>query len=117
MLISQSTRYSELQSRLHGQVLTDTDEAWDAARQTFNVLHDQRPAAIVRVASADDVAETIRYAAQRGLRVAPQSTGHNAGPMDGLAAAPPVRPAALEDGEIEVGPRRARVGSGARWAG
>src|SRR3954466_9817319 len=84
MLISQSTRYSELQSRLHGQVLTDTDEAWDAARQTFNVLHDQRPAAIVRVASADDVAETIRYAAQRGLRVAPQSTGHNAGPIDGL---------------------------------
>ena len=43
MLISQSSRFSELQSRLHGQVLTDIDEAWDSARQTFNVRVDQRP--------------------------------------------------------------------------
>src|SRR3954454_18645741 len=117
MLISQSTRFSELQSRLHGQVLTDTDEAWDSARQTFNFLHDQRPAAVIRPANADDVAETVRYAAQRGLRVAPQSTGHNAGPMDGLEDALLVRTDALQDVEIDVGSRRARVGSGARWAG
>jgi FAD/FMN-containing dehydrogenase len=116
MLISQSARYSELQSRLHGQVVTDTDEAWNASRQTFNVLHDQRPAAIVRAASADDVAETIRYAAQRGLRVAPQSTGHNAGPIDGLEDALLVRTDALQDVRIDVGARRARVGSGVRWA-
>ena len=116
MLISQSTRFSELQSRLHGQVLTDIDEAWDSARQTFNVLHDQRPAAIVRVASADDVAETVRYAAQRGLRIAPQSTGHNAGPIDGLEDALLVRTDALQDVRIDVAARRARVGSGVRWA-
>ena len=115
MLISQSTRFSELQSRLHGQVLTDIDEAWDSARQTFNVLHDQRPAAIVRVASADDVAETVRYAAQRGLRIAPQSTGHNAGPIDGLEDALLVRTDALQDVRIDVAARRARVGSGVRW--
>ena len=116
MLISQSTRFSELQSRLHGQVLTDIDEAWDSARQTFNVLHDQRPAAIVRVASADDVAETVRYAAQRGLRIAPQSTGHNAGPIDGLEDALLVRTDALQDVRMDVAARRARVGSGVRWA-
>ena len=116
MLISQSTRFSELQSRLHGQVLTDIDEAWDSARQTFNVLHDQRPAAIVRVASADDVAETVRYAAQRGLRIAPQSTGHNAGPIDGLEDALLVRTDALQEVRIDVAARRARVGSGVRWA-
>ena len=43
MLISQSTRFSELQSRLHGQVLTDGDEAWDASRQTFNLLMTSAP--------------------------------------------------------------------------
>src|SRR6186713_426977 len=64
MLISQSSRFSELQSRIHGRVVTEADEAWDASRQTFNLLHDQRPAAVVRAANADDVAETIRYAAQ-----------------------------------------------------
>jgi FAD/FMN-containing dehydrogenase len=115
MLISQSTRFSELQSRLHGQVLTDIDEAWDSARQTFNVLVDQRPAAVVRVANADDVAETIRYAAQRGLRVAPQGTGHNAGPIDGLEDALLLRTDALQGVEIDVAARRARVGAGVRW--
>ncbi|HEX6654280.1 MAG TPA: FAD-dependent oxidoreductase, partial [Thermoleophilaceae bacterium] len=115
MLISQSTRFSELQSRLHGQVLTDIDEAWDSARQTFNVLLDQRPAAVVRVANADDVAETIRYAAQRGLRVAPQGTGHNAGPVDGLEDALLLRTDALQGVEIDAVARRARVGAGVRW--
>ncbi|HKP20652.1 MAG TPA: FAD-binding oxidoreductase [Thermoleophilaceae bacterium] len=115
MLISQSTRFSELQSRLHGQVLTDTDEAWDASRQTFNVLVDQRPAAVVRVASSDDVAETVRYASQRGLRIAPQGTGHNAGPIDGLEDALLVRTDALQEVKIDVAARRARVGAGVRW--
>jgi FAD/FMN-containing dehydrogenase len=116
MLISQSSRFSELQSRLHGQVLTDSDPAWDASRQTFNLLHDQRPAAVVRVGIADDVAETVRYASQRGLRIAPQSTGHNAGPVDALEDALLVRTDALQEVKIDVAARRARVGSGVRWA-
>jgi FAD/FMN-containing dehydrogenase len=116
MLISQSRRFSELQSRIHGQVLTEGDEAWDASRQTFNLTHDQRPAALVRAASADDVAETVRYAAQRGLRIAPQSTGHNAGPIEGLEDSLLVRTDALQEVRIDVAARRARVGSGVRWA-
>ena len=115
MLISQSRRFSELQSRIHGRVVTEADEAWDASRQTFNLLHDQRPAAVVRAANADDVAETIRYAAQRGLRIAPQSTGHNAGPIDGLEDALLVRTDALQELQVDVAARRARVGSGVRW--
>ena len=67
MLISQSSRFAELQSRIHGRVLTEGDEAWDASRQTFNLTHDQRPAALVRVANADDVVETVRYASQRDV--------------------------------------------------
>ena len=50
----------------------------------------------MRVASADDVAETVRYAAQRGLRIAPQGTGHNAGPIDGLEDSLLVRADALQ---------------------
>ena len=115
MLISQSSRFSELQARIHGQVLTAGDEAWDASRQTFNLTHDQRPAALVRAASADDVVETVRYAAQRGLRIAPQSTGHNAGPIEGLEESLLVRTDSLQDVRIDVAARRARVGSGVRW--
>ena len=116
MLISQSSRFSELQSRIHGQVLTEGDEAWDASRQTFNLTHDQRPAGLVRPANADDVVETVRYAAQRGLRIAPQSTGHNAGPIEGLEDSLLVRTDSLQEVRIDVAARRARVGSGVRWA-
>jgi FAD/FMN-containing dehydrogenase len=116
MLISQSSRFSELQSRLHGQVITEGDEAWDASRQTFNLTHDQRPAALVRVANADDVAEAVSYAAQRGLRIAPQSTGHNAGPIENLEDSLLVRTDLLQEVKVDVAARRARVGSGVRWA-
>ena len=40
MLISQSSRFAELQSRIDGQVLMAGDDAWDASRQTFNLTHD-----------------------------------------------------------------------------
>ena len=115
MLISQSARFSELQSRIHGRVLTEGDDGWDAARGTFNLTHDQRPAGLVRVANSDDVVETVRYAAQRGLRVAPQGTGHNAGPIDGLEDALLLRTDSLREVKIDVAARRARVGAGARW--
>jgi FAD/FMN-containing dehydrogenase len=115
MLISQSSRFAELQSRISGRVLTAGDDAWDASRQTFNLTHDQQPAALVRVAGAGDVAEAVRYAGKHGLRIAPQSTGHNAGPIEGLEDALLVRTDDLQDVEIDVAARRARVGSGVKW--
>jgi hypothetical protein len=116
MLISQSSRFAELQSRIDGRVLMAGDDAWDSSRQTFNLTHDQQPAALVRVASAQDVAEAILYAAEHGLRIAPQGTGHNAGPIEGLEDALLVRTDDLQEVSIDVAARRARVGSGVRWA-
>jgi FAD/FMN-containing dehydrogenase len=115
LITSQSSRFAELQSRITGQVLTDGHEAWDASRATFNLTHDQRPAALVRVAHARDVAETVRYAAQHGLRVAPQGTGHNAGPIEGLEDAILLRTDDLQEVTVDVAARRARVGAGVRW--
>src|SRR5262249_16275138 len=57
------------------------DASYDAARVPWNVAIDQRPAAIAYPRNADDVSAVVRAAAEAGLRVAPQSTGHNAGPL------------------------------------
>ena len=54
------------------------DDGYDAARQAWNLVADQRPAAVVHAADADDVAAVVRFAAGAGLRVAPQATGHGA---------------------------------------
>jgi FAD/FMN-containing dehydrogenase len=72
------------------EILTDTrtrhthgpgEPAYDAARVAWNLAVDQRPAAVAVPRSAAEVAEVVRAAADAGLRVAPQSTGHNAGPL------------------------------------
>jgi hypothetical protein len=57
------------------------DAAYDHARLPWNVAVDQRPAAVAYPRSAEEVSALVRAASEAGLRVAPQSTGHNAGPL------------------------------------
>lgn len=115
MIISQTSRLGDLQARIDGRVVNAGDEAWDASRGTFNLTNDQQPLAVVQIASANDVAETVRYANENGLRLAPQSTGHNAGPIQGLEDALLVRTDALQQVTLDVEWRQARVGAGVKW--
>lgn len=61
-----------------GRVATPSDADWDQARAAWNLAADQNPSAVAFVESADDVAATVRFAADSGLRVAAQGTGHGA---------------------------------------
>ena len=63
------------------RVHTPFDTTYDAARMPWNVAVDQRPAAVAFPRNAEEVAAVVRAAADAGMRVAPQSTGHNAGPL------------------------------------
>ena len=57
------------------------DPGYDAARLPWNVAVDQRPAAVAFPRTAAEVGAVVRVAAEAGLRIAPQSTGHNAAPL------------------------------------
>lgn len=57
------------------------DAGYDAARVAWNLAVDQRPAAVALPRTAAEVAHVVRAASAAGLRVAPQSTGHNAAPL------------------------------------
>jgi cytokinin dehydrogenase len=52
-------------------------EARDAAAEDFGHILRTRPAAVLLPAAADDLAATIRWAAARGLRLAPRGQGHS----------------------------------------
>jgi FAD/FMN-containing dehydrogenase len=97
-------------------LLRPGDAGFDAARQAWNLLIDQRPDAVVRPGAAADVVAAVRYAASRGLRVAAQSTGHNAGPLGDLTGTLLVRTDRMRDIQVDPRTRTARVGAGVVWA-
>jgi FAD/FMN-containing dehydrogenase len=66
---------------IDGTIATPADANWDEARAAWNLDADQRPAAVAIVKSADDVAAVARFAAESGLNIAAQGTGHGAGPL------------------------------------
>lgn len=70
-----------LHGLLGGRVHLPGDPGYDAARVPWNFAVDQRPAAVAFPRTVAEVSTVVRLAAESGLRVAPQSTGHNAGPL------------------------------------
>jgi FAD/FMN-containing dehydrogenase len=98
-----------------GAIARPGDDGYDAARQAFNLALDQRPAAVAFPADASEVAAVVRYARANGLRVAAQTTGHNAAPLGDLSATILVRTGSLTGVEIDAARRIARVGAGEQW--
>jgi len=95
-----------------GRVATPADPDWDEARLAWNLAADQNPAAIAFVENADDVVKTVSFAAQNGLRVAGQGTGHGAGAMAPLDGTILVKTERMREIEVDPGARTARVGAG-----
>jgi FAD/FMN-containing dehydrogenase len=66
-----------LRGSLKGGVVAPGDGDYDGARTIFYGGFDRHPAAIARVAGADDVARVIEIARERGSELAVRSGGHS----------------------------------------
>lgn len=93
------------------------DPGYDDARMPWNLAVDQRPAAVAVPTCVEQVQQVVRAAADADLRVAPQSTGHNAGPLaaQGLGDVVIVRTGAMTGVQVDAERRIARVEGGALW--
>jgi FAD/FMN-containing dehydrogenase len=106
--------FDALRDGVRGRVTVPGDPGWDAARRSWNLSVDLRPAAVVEAAGADDVQAVVALAAREGLRVAPQTTGHGSealGPLDGALL---LKTAAMNDVAVDPEARVARIGAGAQ---
>jgi len=92
------------------------DRHWDEARLAWNLAVDQQPAAVALPESARDVGAIVRWARERGLRVAPQGTGHNAHPLGSLAHTVLLKTERMRGVAIDARAQRARVEAGVLWA-
>ncbi len=69
----------QLRADVTGRVIGPDDQDFDEARTVFVGGIDRRPAVIVRVADASDVAQVIALASATGLELAIRSGGHSNG--------------------------------------
>jgi hypothetical protein len=95
-----------------GRVATPSDADWDRARTAWNLAADQRPEAVAFVESGDDIAVVVRFAAENGLRVTGQGTGHGAAPLAPLAGAILIKTERMRGVEVDPDARTARVEAG-----
>jgi FAD/FMN-containing dehydrogenase len=116
-LTTPALRADSLRGLCDGAVHLPGDPGYDAARLPWNVALDQRPAAVAYPTTPAQVQQVVRAAAAAGLRVAPQSTGHNAGPLvaQGLDDVVIVRTSAMTGVSIDPVRKIARVEGGALW--
>ena len=101
---------------ISGRVVRPGDADWDSVRQAFNTALDVRPAGVALPADARDVAVLVEHARAHGLRIAPQATAHNAGPLgDALERTIVLSVRYLDHVSIDPIARRVRVGAGVKW--
>jgi hypothetical protein len=98
---------------IEGRIATPSDAGWDEARLAWNLAADLRPSAVAFVESAEDVVEAVRFAAENGLRVSGQGTGHGAAPLGSLEDAILIKTGKLRSIEVDAGRQVARVEAGA----
>jgi FAD/FMN-containing dehydrogenase len=105
-------QFRALSDRIAGDVALPEDESWDAARQAWNLAVDLRPAMVVFPESAADVVAAVHFAGEKGLRVAFQGGGHNAGPISWSEPTLLLKTERMRGIEIDSVKRRARIEAG-----
>ena len=105
---------------ISGRVAVPDDSDWDEARAAWNLVADQHPEAVALVESADDVAQTVAFANENDLKVAPQGTGHGApplGPLGGKILIKTERMRGVERARVEAGVLAEELGAAAHEVG
>lgn len=95
-----------------GRIATPADADWDQARLGWNLVADPRPSAVAFVESGDDIAAVVRFAAENGLRVSGQSTGHGAAALGSLEDTILIKTERMRGVEVDAGAGTARVEAG-----
>lgn len=102
-----------LSQLVRGRVIDAHGDNWQQECRGWNVAVAVEPRAVVYVSDAADIQAVVRFAAQRGIAVTPQPSGH--GVSRELNGTIVVRTGALQEITIDTDRRIARVGAGVKW--
>ena len=105
----------DLDNGLAGSVVGPGDPSYETARHVWNRTIDKRPVAVVRVASTQDVARTIRFAGSEGRPIAIRGGAHSVAGFSTCDDGVVLDLAQLSAVQVDVESRRAFAGGGTRW--
>ncbi|MFF4251766.1 FAD-binding oxidoreductase [Streptomyces sp. NPDC001663] len=94
-------------------ILRPGDPGYDDELAGFQTGFAQCPAVVLAASSADDVIAAVRYAAERGLPIGVQATGH--GLPGGFEGGVLVTTKRMDRVTVDAGARTVRVQAGVRW--
>jgi FAD binding domain len=114
-ITSSAPEVRALQDELTGTVTVAGDAGWDDARAAWNLAVDQHPAVVAEPETVADVVAIVRFARERGLRVAAQGTGHGAAALGSLQDTVLVKTHRMRVVGIDPEGRLARAQAGAIW--
>ena len=101
-----------LDERVTGDVIAPGDPDYDLARRLFTGTLDPKPAAIVKVVDAADIAATIRYTQATGMEFAVRSGGHSSAGHSTSEGGVVIDVRGLNDIDVDTGERTMWAGSG-----
>jgi FAD/FMN-containing dehydrogenase len=99
-----------------GQALTPGQAGYDTARAVWNGVIDRKPALVACCHTAEQVAQTIRFARLRGLELSVRGGGHNYAGHAVCEGGVMIHLGAMNGVAVDPVARRAICGGGATWA-
>ena len=105
----------ELENGLAGSVVGPGDPSYETARRVWNHTIDKWPALVVRAASTDDVARTVRFARSEGRPIAVRGGGHSVAGFSTCDDGIVLDLSQLNDVALDAQSQRTFAGGGTRW--
>ena len=103
----------KLASKIAGHLITPDSSDYESSRLIFNRAFDQRPALIVRCASASDVARSLEFSQNQNLPLAVRGGGHNRAGFSVCDGGVVIDLAGMNRVEVDADKRVARAQAGA----
>jgi FAD binding domain len=114
VVVDSDASFDALRAELTGSLHTPGEPEYDALVSPWNLAVPMRPAAVVAVRTAGDVAATVRFAGAHGFTAGVQATGHGA--ERSLAGHLLVVTRGLDELTLHPDEAWVRVGAGLKWA-
>ena len=106
---------SALRRDFAGEIITASDDGYQAARRVWNAMIDRRPALIVRPRDAADVVTAVNFARDERVPLAIRGGAHSVAGMGTCDAGIVIDFSSMKGIAVDPGKRIARAEPGARW--